>query len=63
MVAADNITKAILGETPSLTYEYEWPIDSFIKLTLGLVRSLRTITWKTSQKMTDSVRSTARRRT
>jgi NADH dehydrogenase FAD-containing subunit len=39
-VACDNILAAMRGQEPTFVYEYSWPIDSFIKLTLGLVRIL-----------------------
>ncbi|KAL2210974.1 FAD/NAD(P)-binding domain-containing protein [Sarocladium strictum] len=38
-VACDNILAAMRGQEPTFIYEYSWPIDSFIKLTLGLHRS------------------------
>ncbi|KAK0384521.1 hypothetical protein NLU13_8607 [Sarocladium strictum] len=38
-VAADNILASIRGRQPSYAYQYSWPVDSFIKLTLGLYRS------------------------
>ncbi|KAL2214189.1 putative apoptosis-inducing factor [Sarocladium strictum] len=38
-VVVDNILASIRGQQPCHTYEYSWPMDSFIKLTLGLHRS------------------------
>ncbi|KAH8174961.1 pyridine nucleotide-disulfide oxidoreductase domain-containing protein [Sarocladium implicatum] len=38
-VAADNIIMALHGQDPTYIYTYEWVIDSFIKLTLGLHKS------------------------
>ncbi|GKU12367.1 unnamed protein product [Fusarium langsethiae] len=38
-VVVDNILASIRGQQPFYTYEYSWPMDSFIKLTLGLNRS------------------------